>query len=68
MDDIDISQRQQEAMLFRQIERARKPTVLPWVGHCYNCHENTPPATNFCDTDCRDDYAARKQSEMRSGR
>lgn len=62
-DPLDRAVAEQEALLNQQLRAARqKPEILPFTGSCYNCSEGLEPGHRFCDTDCRDDYEARKRS------
>lgn len=38
------------------------PSPKP-CGQCYNCAETVNGDATFCDTDCRDDWQARKRAQ-----
>lgn len=45
----------------------RTAPELPACGQCYNCQASLPEGVRFCDSDCRNDYSARKAAEVRRG-
>ena len=68
MDIVDQAQ-EAEALFIALAKKAvtgATPVLLP-QGRCYNCQSIVPPGARFCDADCRDDYATRKNSEARLG-
>jgi len=40
---------------------------LPAIGLCYNCEAALPAGLRFCNSDCRDDHAKRKNCEALRG-
>ena len=53
----------------RAMAEARTAADLtPPVGRCHNCDASVPPGVRFCDADCRDDWQARRNAEVRRGR
>ena len=71
---MDISDRatgQEEEMRARSesaVRSAAATVELPPVGICYNCKSSVAPGLRFCDSECRDDYQARRNAEVRMGR
>ena len=69
-DEIDRAcereQRDREAAI-AHVLRSAASTLLPACGECYNCMSHVPPGLRFCDKDCADDHASRRNSEVRRG-
>ena len=50
------------------IANAVQPVAtLPACGQCYNCLTELPEGSRFCDSECRNDFTARKAAEVRHG-
>ena len=66
MDIVDQAQ-DSEALFFSLARKAvtLAAPVLPVTGTCYNCQSPLEPGLRFCDSDCRDDFARRKDAEIR---
>lgn len=62
MDELDKAEAQQEELLRRAIDYARRCKVdRPYTGECYNCQEPLDQPHRYCDADCRDDYEKRRE-------
>lgn len=60
-DQIDDGSETAEFLLQVALNNAGKYKFLPFVGRCYNC-ESRLSDSNFCDSDCRDDYEKRNKA------
>lgn len=68
MDDIDYAQEREQIDRARAIAAAaHSAPVMLACGTCYYCLDAVPPGLRFCDSACRDDYAALKAAEVRRG-
>ena len=69
MDIVDQAQESEAFRLACAMSRMnRTQHELPANGRCHNCQAHVAPELRFCDGDCRDDYARRKDAELRRGR
>jgi len=65
-----VDQAQDAEALFMELARKSitlAAPVLPVTGTCYNCQSTLDAGLRFCDSDCRDDYGARRTAEVRMG-
>lgn len=69
-DPVDRAVLEQQRLLERQLEAAKKAASAPRLvstGHCHNCSERLGDSRLFCDADCRDDFQLRQARRKVNG-
>lgn len=69
MDIADQAQQMYECLELHLVQNARerRNKVLPYVGHCHYCYEETESPKRFCDDNCMEDWEKEKRIQRING-